>query len=122
MAHHSRPTSRPSSLRRSRPALPFGAALEPVARWRLTLDNLSTHRNERADAALRARGRWFLSLPPYSPDLNPIEQAYAKLKPLLRQIGARIYDQVVAALRKIGHLFSPEECLNSFRHASYAST
>lgn len=86
------------------------------------LDNLSTHRNERAAAALRARGCWFLFLPPYSPDLNPIEQAYAKLKALLRKIGARTYDQLVAALGQICDLFTSEECLNFFRHAGYAST
>jgi transposase len=86
------------------------------------LDNLSTHRNERAAAALRAKGCWFLFLPPYSPDLNPIEQAYAKLKALLRKIGARTYDQLVKALGQVCDLFTPDECRNFFQHAGYAST
>jgi transposase len=86
------------------------------------LDNLSTHRNERAAAALQARSCWFLFLPPYSPDLNPIEQAYSKLKALLRKIGARTYDQLIDALGHVCDLFTPEECRNFFRHAGYAST
>jgi transposase len=53
------------------------------------LDNLATHRNKDAAQALRDHGCWFLYLPPYSPDLNPIEQAYSKLKAHLRRIGAR---------------------------------
>ena len=86
------------------------------------LDTLSTHRNERAAAALRERGCRFLFLPPYSPDPNPIEQAYAKLKAMLRKVGARPYDQLVDALGQICDLFTPEECRNFFRHAAYAST
>ena len=53
------------------------------------LDNLATHRNKEAAAALNAHGCWFLFLPPYSPDLNPIELAFSKLKAHLRRIGAR---------------------------------
>ena len=55
----------------------------------VVLDNLSTHKNPRAAAALKKRGCWFLFLPPYSPDLNPIEMAFSKLKTHLRRIGAR---------------------------------
>ena len=51
------------------------------------LDNLATHRNVEATRALRDHGCWFLYLPPYSPDLNPIEQAFSKLKAHLRRIG-----------------------------------
>ena len=53
------------------------------------LDNLATHRNKEAAQALRDHGCWFLYLPPYSPDLNPIEQAFSKLKAHLRKIGDR---------------------------------
>lgn len=81
------------------------------------LDHLSTHKNERAAAAFRARGCWCLSLPPYSTDLNPIEQAYAKLKALLRNFGARTYDQLVEALGHVCDLFTPDECWNFFRNA-----
>lgn len=86
------------------------------------LDNLTTHRNERAATALRERGCWFLFLPPYSPDLNPIEQAYSKLKALLRKIGARTFDQLLDALGHACDLFTPEECRNFFQNAGYAST
>lgn len=55
------------------------------------LDNLATHRNKEAAQALREHGCWFLDLPPYSPDLNPIEQAFSKLKAHLRKIGARTF-------------------------------
>lgn len=96
------------------PALAPGTAV--------VLDNLSTHRNQRAAEALKARGCWFLFLPPYSPDLNPIEQAYAKLKALLRKIGARTYAQLVSALGHVCGLFTPDECKNFFENAGYAST
>ena len=56
------------------------------------LDNLAVHRSPRAAEILRAKGAWFLFLPPYSPDLNPIEMAFAKLKAHLRRIGARTLD------------------------------
>lgn len=84
------------------------------------LDNLSTHKNQRAAQALRDRGCWFLFLPPYSPDLNPIEMAFSKLKALLRGAGARTFDQLMAALGDICDLFAPQECWNYLRHAGYA--
>lgn len=56
------------------------------------LDNLAAHKSEKAGAILKERGAWFLFLPPYSPDLNPIEMAFAKLKAHLRRIGARTID------------------------------
>ena len=52
-------------------------------------DNLSSHKTERAKEILKGRGAWFLFLPPYSPDLNPIEMAFSKLEAHLRRIGAR---------------------------------
>jgi transposase len=86
------------------------------------LDNLGTHRNARAARALQNRGCWFLYLPPYSPDLNPIEMAFAKLKELLRGAGARTFGQLMKALGDICDLFPPEECANYLRHAGYVST
>ena len=86
------------------------------------LDNLSTHKNARAAQALRDRGCWFLYLPPYSPDLNPIEMAFSKLNQLLRGVGARTFDQLMQALGKICGLFTPQECWNYFKHAGYVST
>ena len=86
------------------------------------LDNLATHRNKEAEAALRAHGCWFLYLPPYSPDLNPIEMAFSKLKAHLRRIGARSFTGLFEALTEICDLYTPEECSNYFYRAGYAST
>ena len=84
------------------------------------LDNLSTHKSPRAATVLKERGCWFLFLPPYSPDLNPIEQAYSKLKAHLRRIGARSYDQLIQAIGDICDLFQPDEGWNFFKAAGYA--
>lgn len=62
------------------------------------LDNLSTHKSPRAAEALRRHGCWFLFLPPYSPDLNPIEQAFSKLKAHLRSMRARTFDDLIDAI------------------------
>ena len=88
----------------------------------VVLDNLATHRNKDAEAALRAHGCWFLYLPPYSPDLNPIEQAFSKLKAHLRRIGARTFSGLFNAIGEVCDLFSPQECWNYFQAAGYAST
>lgn len=95
-------------------------ALEP--RTVVILDNLATHRNASAAQALRERGCWFLYLPPYSPDLNPIEQAFAKLKAHLRRVGARTFDQLIQAIGDICDMFSPQECWNYLINAGYVST
>lgn len=86
------------------------------------LDNLSTHHSPRAAKALKDRGCWFLFLPPYSPDLNPIEMAFAKLKAHLRRTGARTFDRLSQALGDICDLFTPQECWNFIKHAGYVST
>jgi transposase len=86
------------------------------------LDNLATHKNKEAEAALRAHGCWFLFLPPYSPDLNPIEMAFSKLKAHLRRIGARSFTGLFDALSEICALYSPDECWNYFTAAGYASS
>jgi len=85
------------------------------------LDNLATHRNKEAVAALRDHGCWFLYLPPYSPDLNPIEQAFSKLKAHLRRIGARSFTAVFQAIGEICNLYEPSECWNYFKAAGYVS-
>jgi transposase len=84
------------------------------------LDNLSSHKSERAAAILRERGAWFLFTPPYSPDLNPIEMAFSKLKAHLRRIGARTVDDLWRAIGNICDLFSPAECWNFLKDAGYA--
>lgn len=85
------------------------------------LDNLATHRNVEAAEAIRAAKCWFLYLPPYSPDLNPIEQAFSKLKAQLRKIGARTFDDLFKALGNICNMFSPQECWNYLHAAGYVS-
>ena len=84
-------------------------------------DNLSVHDSTRASAAIRARGARLLFLPPYSPDFNPIEMAFAKLKARLRAASARSFDALLAALGSACALFPPSECSNYFKAAGYAS-
>ena len=83
------------------------------------LDNLSSHKSPRAARMLKAVGAWFLFLPPYSPDLNPIEMAFAKLKALIRKAAARTYDELWKAAGAVSELFSEIECKNYFRAAGY---
>jgi transposase len=85
------------------------------------IDNLGSHKGKAVRRAIRAAGARLFFLPPYSPDLNPIEQAFAKLKTLLRKAAERT---VEATWQRIGALlqaFSPQECANYFRNAGYAS-
>ena len=74
------------------------------------LDSLAVHRSPTAAEILRAEGAWFLFLPPYSPDLNPIELAFAKLKAHLRRIGARTLDALWHAVGEICGLFVRRFC------------
>ena len=67
----------------------------------VVLDNLATHRNKEAAKVLREHGCWFLYLPPYSPDLNPIEMAFSKLKAHLRRISARSFTDVFDAIAQV---------------------
>jgi transposase len=85
------------------------------------LDNLSVHNSAPAAEALKARGAWFLFLPQYSPDLNPIEMAFSKLKAHLRGATARTFEALWTALGDICDLFDPHECWNYFKAAAYAS-
>ena len=87
----------------------------------LILDNLSTHKVQGVEPLLRAKGVKLRYLPPYSPDLNPIESAFAKLKAHLRQAAARTLDQLVTALANALDTFSAADCRAFFRHALYAS-
>jgi transposase len=84
------------------------------------LDNLASHKSPKAEAILKQRGAWFLFLPPYSPDLNPIEMAFAKLKANLRRIGARTIDALWRAIGDICALYSEQECWNYLKDAGYA--
>ena len=86
------------------------------------LDNLKVHASARAADALKTRGAWFLFLPAYSPDLNPIEMAFAKLKTLLRKAAARTRDSLWDAIAQVLGAFTPDECANYLAHAGYASS
>lgn len=83
------------------------------------MDNLSSHKSTRAESMIRAKGAWMLFLPPYSPDLNPIEMAFSKLKAHLRAIAARTIDDLWKAIGNICALFTPQECRNFFAAAGY---
>ena len=83
------------------------------------LDNLATHKSEAAARMLKSHGCWFLALPACSPDLNPIEMAFSKLKAHLRRIGTRTFDQLIEAIGKIRNLFTPDQCCKYFKAAGY---
>lgn len=85
------------------------------------LDNLSVHKSAYAAELLHQRGAWFLFLPQYSPDLNPIEMAFAKLKAHLRKAAARTFRDLWKAIGEICSLFQPDECWNYFMAAGYAA-
>ena len=85
-------------------------------------DDLAIHDNKAAAAALCDVGCWFLYLPPYSPDLNPIELAFSKLKAHLRRISARTFTSVFEAIGDICKMYSPQECWNYFQAAGYVSS
>jgi transposase len=85
----------------------------------VVLDNLGSHKGAAVRRAIRDVGAHLLFLPPYSPDLNPIEMVFAKLKTLLRKAGER---SIAAVWNRIGSLldtFSPTECATYLRHAGY---
>jgi len=83
------------------------------------MDNLITHKVDGVEAAIEAAGATVRYLPAYSPDLNPIEQAFSKLKEALRKGAARTIDALCKLIGKLLKTFSPKECANYFRHAGY---
>ncbi len=105
----------------------FGLYVEPMLAPTLTpgdivvMDNVATHKVAGIREAIEARDAQLLYLPPYSPDLNPIEQAYAKLKALLRKAAARTRDALWQAIGQATDLYTPTECLNLFKQAGYAT-
>jgi transposase len=87
----------------------------------VVLDNLSAHKGETVRAVIEAKGASLLPLPPYSPDFNPIENAFAKFKALLRKAAARTVDNLDLAIAKAYRSFSPDECANFFLAAGYGA-
>ena len=83
------------------------------------LDNLPTHKSSVAANILKEIGAWFLFLPKYSPDLNPIEMAFSELKALIRKIAVRTYKEIWQAVGKVCSLFTPQECYNFVAAAGY---
>jgi transposase len=88
----------------------------------VVMDNLSSHKGKAVRHAIRAAGAKLFFLPPYSPDLNPIEQAFSKLKTLLRKANARSNEQVEKCIANLIRHIQPDECINYFQQAGYAST
>lgn len=85
------------------------------------MDNLSSHKGKAVRTAIRKAGAHLLFLPPYSPDLNPIEMVFAKLKSQLRKADERSVEAVWRRIGSLLDLFSAQECANYLRHAGYAS-
>ena len=84
------------------------------------MDNLGSHKGRAVRQLIRAAGAKLFFLPKYSPDLNPIEQVFAKLKHLLRNAAARTVEAVCVAIGQVFGTFTPEECANYFRNSGYA--
>jgi transposase len=87
----------------------------------VNLDNLSCHKVPGVREAIEAAGAVLCYLPPYSPDLNPIELAFAKTKALLRQAAARTIDDLWQAIADTLRAFSPDECAAYLKHAGYSN-
>lgn len=85
----------------------------------VVMDNLGSHKGAGIRAAIEAAGASLLYLPPYSPESNPIENAFAKLKAMLRKAAARAVDGLWTAIGRIIDTFTPAECANYFSAAGY---
>ncbi len=86
------------------------------------MDNLGSHKGKVVRAAIRSAGAKLLFLPKYSPDMNPIEQVFAKLKHLLRKSAPRTLEAVCAAIGQHLETFSPQQCANYFKNSGYGQT
>jgi transposase len=85
----------------------------------VVMDNLGSHKGPAVRVAIEAAGASLLYLPPYSPDFNPIENAFSKLKALLRKAARRTVDGLWSAIGRLIDLFTPHECANYFAAAGY---
>jgi transposase len=84
-------------------------------------DNLKSHKTDAVRTTLEAVGATILYLPPYSPDFNPIEMVFSKLKALLKKAAPRTVDALWNEIGTLLDTFSPTECANYFKHAGYAA-
>jgi len=85
----------------------------------VVMDNLSSHKRASIKAMIEAKGAALRFLPPYSPDFNPIEMAFSKLKALLRKAAERTVEGLWAAIGHFVDVFTPQECANYFEAAGY---
>ena len=85
----------------------------------VVMDNLSSHKGPRVEQLIKAAGVELRYLPPYSPDMNPIEKAYSKLKAFLRKIAERTVAGLLIALDACADIFQPAECENYFKACGY---
>lgn len=85
----------------------------------VVMDNLSSHRRARTRELIEAAGAGLLFLPPYSPDLNPIEMIFAKVKQLLRSLACRTRDTLWRAMQSVLDQVTPTDASNCFRHCGY---
>jgi transposase len=88
----------------------------------VVMDNLGSHKGQAVRAAIRAVGAKLFFLPPYSPDLNPIEQMFSKLKTLLRKAAERTVTDTWMRIGNLLDTFTPEECANYLRNSGYAGS
>ena len=86
------------------------------------MDNLGSHKSKSVRDAIKAAGARLFFLPPYSPDLNPIEQTFAKIKHLMRMASERTVTETWKQIGKLINTVKPNECANYFINAGYAST
>ena len=86
------------------------------------MDNLSSHKGPAIRQAIRRAGAKLFLLPKYSPDLNPIEQVFAKLKHMLRKAAARTKDEVCTTIGSLLHTYTPQECRNYLTNSGYDRT
>jgi transposase len=85
----------------------------------VVLDGLGAHRTEKVGELVQARGADLVFLPSYSPDLNPIEEAFGKIKALVRKVGARVREALVEAIGHALATVTPEDAAGWFAHAGY---
>jgi hypothetical protein len=85
------------------------------------LDNLASHKGPRVGELIRTRNANVLYLPPYSPDFNPIENAFSKIKQALRSLGLRIMDTLWATMQSVLDRVTPSDAAGFFRHCGYAT-
>ena len=85
------------------------------------MDNLGSHRGKAVRQAIREAGAKLIFLPKYSPDLNPIEQVFSKLKHMLRRAQARSYDGLMGAIAELLDTYTSQECANYIQNSGYGA-